>query len=76
MATSERLSVVTPADWIPGPEQGSWTYANYTALPDDGQRYEIVNGVLLTTPSPKRRLLGRLTWSLKLHLLVLQPLTG
>lgn len=44
--TKEELSVVTPADWVPGPPQGSWTYDDYAALPDDGQRYEIVNGVL------------------------------
>lgn len=52
MTTSEGLSVVTPADWVPGPRQGSWTYDDYAALPDDGQRYEIVNGVLLMTPAP------------------------
>ncbi len=52
MTTSERLSVVTPADWMPGPEQGSWTYDDYAALPDDGHRYEIVNGVLVMAPSP------------------------
>jgi Uma2 family endonuclease len=35
-----------------GPEQGLWTYNDYTALPDDGHRYEIVNGVLVMPPSP------------------------
>lgn len=40
------------ADHIPGPGQGNWTYSHYAALPDDGQRYEIVNGVLYTAPSP------------------------
>ncbi len=44
--------MVTPADWVPGPPQGSWTYEDYAALPDDGQRYEIVNGVLVMTPAP------------------------
>src|SRR5258708_24826340 len=48
----EELSVVTPADWVPGPPQGSWTYEDYATLPDDGQHYEIVNGVLLMTPAP------------------------
>src|SRR5215469_7870738 len=48
----EELSVVTPADWVPGPPQGSWTYDAYAALPDDGQHYEIVNGVLIMTPAP------------------------
>jgi Uma2 family endonuclease len=52
MTTTERLSVATPADWVPGPEQGFWTYDDYAALPDDGQRYEIVNGVLVIAPAP------------------------
>jgi Uma2 family endonuclease len=52
MTTVERPSVVLPADWVPGPAQGSWTYDDYAALPDDGQRYEIVNGVLLMAPAP------------------------
>ena len=52
MTTFEQPSVVLPADWIPGPPQGSWTYDDYAALPDDGQRYEIVNGVLLMAPAP------------------------
>jgi Uma2 family endonuclease len=50
--TKEELSVVTPADWVPGPPQGSWTYEDYAALPDDGRRYEIVNGVLVMAPAP------------------------
>ena len=52
MVTNEELSVVTPADWIPGPQQGSWTYNDYAALPNDGHHYEIVNGVLLMAPAP------------------------
>ena len=48
----EELSVVTPADWVPGPPQGSWTYDDYATLPDDGQHYGIVKGVLLMTPAP------------------------
>ncbi len=52
MLTTEELSVVTPADWVPGPPQGSWTYDDYAALPDDGHRYEIVNGVLVMAPAP------------------------
>ncbi len=42
----------TPADWVPGPKQGHWTYADYAALSDDGNRYEVVSGVLFMTPSP------------------------
>ena len=52
MTTSEKLSVVLPADWVPGPPQGSWTYDDYAALADDGWRYEIVNGVLIMAPAP------------------------
>lgn len=49
----ENLTVITPADWIPGPKQGEWTYNHYAALPDDGQRYEIIDGVLYyMTPAP------------------------
>ncbi len=44
--------MVTSADHVPGPGQGRWTYEDYAALPDDGQRYEIVDGVLFMTPSP------------------------
>ena len=51
MLTTEELSAVTPADWVPGPPQGSWTYDDYAALPDDGHRYEIVNGVLVMAPA-------------------------
>src|SRR5579884_4275418 len=61
--TSDRLAVVTPADWVPGSRQGQWTYNHYAALPDDGKRYEIVNGVLYMTPSPSiphQRIAGRI----------------
>ncbi len=50
--TSDRFAVVTPANHVPGPKQGQWTYSHYAALPDDGQHYEIVNGVLFMTPPP------------------------
>src|SRR5690348_2287945 len=52
MATTERSSLIIPADWVPGPKQGEWTYDHYATLPDDGQRYEIVNGVLIMAPAP------------------------
>ena len=29
-----------------------WTYADYARLPDDGNRYEVVDGELLVTPAP------------------------
>ncbi len=49
--TPDNLQVVTTADWVPGPNQGDWTYNQYIALPDDGKRYEIANGILLLAPS-------------------------
>ncbi|HEV2660380.1 MAG TPA: Uma2 family endonuclease [Ktedonobacteraceae bacterium] len=49
----ERAMHITPADWVPGPGQGNWTYNLYAALPEDGKRYEIVDGVLLDmSPAP------------------------
>ncbi len=53
MATNvEKQMETTPADWVPGPGQGHWTYNHYAALPDDGHRYEVVDGVLYMSPSP------------------------
>lgn len=46
------LPVVTRADHVPGPPQGRWTYEAYAALPDDGTKYEIVDGVLYMSPAP------------------------
>ncbi|MCL6542841.1 MAG: Uma2 family endonuclease [Roseiflexus sp.] len=48
----DALPVVTAAAPLVGPPQGRWTYADYAALPDDGNRYEIIAGVLYTTPAP------------------------
>jgi len=37
------------ASW---PAQGQWTWEDYLRLPDDGQRYEIIEGVLFVSPAP------------------------
>lgn len=29
-----------------------WTYAEYARLPDDGNRYEVIDGEVCTTPAP------------------------
>jgi Uma2 family endonuclease len=42
------MSVVRSTELIPGP----WTYADLAQLPDDGKRYEIIDGVLLVNASP------------------------
>lgn len=44
--------MVRRADWVSGPQQGRWTYKEYAALPDDNNRYEVVNGVLYMSPAP------------------------
>ncbi len=38
-----------PAPW---PAQGQWTYEDWLRLPDDGYRYEVLNGVLHMVPPP------------------------
>lgn len=48
----EKLDVVVPANWLSGPPVGQWTYAHYAALPEDGNRYELINGVMYMAPSP------------------------
>ena len=34
------------------PKQGEWTYDDYLKLPDDGRRYEIIEGELCVTNTP------------------------
>ncbi|MGB8343415.1 MAG: Uma2 family endonuclease [Ktedonobacteraceae bacterium] len=50
-----KVPMVTPADDVPGPRQGHWTYEDYAAIPDDGRRYEILGGVLYMSPSPSEK---------------------
>jgi Uma2 family endonuclease len=52
LTEAEPIPVIQPTDPTSGPKQGSWTYDDYAALPDDGHRYEIMNGVLLMAPAP------------------------
>ena len=37
------------------PSQGQWTYADYKRLPDDGWRYEVIEGELHMAPAPRPR---------------------
>ena len=70
ITTKEELSVVIPADWVPGPLQGSWAYDDYAALPEDGRRYEIVNGVLIMAPAPSpghQGIVGEIFAYLRIH---------
>lgn len=53
MATStDVLPVVERADQVPGPGQGCWDYESYAAIPDDGKRYEVIDGILYMSPAP------------------------
>jgi Uma2 family endonuclease len=46
------LVLCTDAPAVPGPPQGQWTYADWEGLPGDGNRYEIIAGVLYMTTAP------------------------
>ncbi|MBX3056337.1 MAG: hypothetical protein KF770_07690 [Anaerolineae bacterium] len=50
---TQATQLLPPADqthrW---PEQGQWTYEDYVRLPDDGRRYEIIEGVLYMANAP------------------------
>jgi len=46
------LIISTDAPAVAGPPQGHWTYADWETLPDDGNRYEIIDGVLYMTTAP------------------------
>ncbi len=70
MTTIEGLPMLLLADWVPGPRQGEWTYHDYAVL-QDGQRYEIVSGVLLMPPSPSwshQEIVGEIFAALRTHL--------
>jgi Uma2 family endonuclease len=46
------IAVVLPVKHVSGPQQGQWTYQEYLNIPEDGRRYEVMNGVLIMAPSP------------------------
>jgi Uma2 family endonuclease len=37
--------------WTPPPD-GAWTYDDYARLPDNGFRYEVIDGALVMSPAP------------------------
>ncbi|HZU78176.1 MAG TPA: Uma2 family endonuclease [Dehalococcoidia bacterium] len=70
-STTEVLPVVARADDVPGPPQGRWTYEAYARIPDDGRRYEIIDGVLYVTPAPSyphQNSVSNFHYHLKTHL--------
>jgi Uma2 family endonuclease len=46
------IVVPTEAPTVHGPRQGHWTFADWERLPDDDNRYEIIDGVLYMTTAP------------------------
>ena len=50
------LTTTPPLTSLPAeqswPPQGQWTYEDYLRLPDDGKRYEIIEGVLYVANAP------------------------
>lgn len=46
------MPILTEIKVVKGPPQGQWTYADWEALPDDGNRYEIIEGALYMSTSP------------------------
>jgi Uma2 family endonuclease len=46
------LVIPTEAPAVSGPPQGRWTYVDWEALPSDGNRYEVIDGMLYMTTAP------------------------
>ncbi|MCP4578145.1 MAG: Uma2 family endonuclease, partial [Deltaproteobacteria bacterium] len=44
---------ITPTQQFWFPTQGQWTYEDWLQLPDDGYRYEVIDGVLHMSPPPR-----------------------
>ena len=60
----------------PSPEPGTWTYEDLLALPDDGKRYEIIEGVLYEIPGPTAQHVTALVNLITLLISILQRLGG
>ena len=48
----EALPAAGPATHVVPPSDGGWDYASFGTLPEDGNRYEILGGVLYVAPPP------------------------
>jgi Uma2 family endonuclease len=46
------LPTLVEVNRVDGPPQGQWTYADWENLPDDGNCYEVIDGVLYMATSP------------------------
>ncbi len=52
MTVPDTAETVVRASHIFGARQGEWRYQSYAELPDDGNRYEVLRGVLFMAPAP------------------------
>lgn len=50
---SAEYTVTHPLATDSYPPQGAWTYADYTRLPNDGWKYEVIRGELYMAPAPR-----------------------
>ncbi len=50
--TAEETRPAVPALEVKWPQQGEWTREDWLRLPDDGYRYEVLDGELYMTPPP------------------------
>ena len=48
--TAPPVHALAAPEW---PPQGEWTYEAYKRLPDDGWKYEVIEGELLMAPAPE-----------------------
>ncbi|MDX1993412.1 MAG: Uma2 family endonuclease [bacterium] len=46
------IPTATNSPAVNGPPQGQWTEADWHTLPDDGNRYEIIDGILYMSTAP------------------------
>lgn len=53
--TSIAQGEASPVERAWPPPQGEWTYEDWLKLPDDGYRYEVIDGVLYMSPPPRIR---------------------
>jgi Uma2 family endonuclease len=51
----ESMPAAAPAVAAAGPELGRWAYEDYLKLPNDGKRYEVIDGWLYVAPAPSPR---------------------
>jgi Uma2 family endonuclease len=52
-SSGQQETAIAVRSWPP--PQGEWTYEDWLKLPDDGYRYEVIDGVLSMSPPPLTR---------------------